>query len=194
MSPFVRIAALLIIVFSLSETKACQCPVTELSRAECNKYQVIFHGTVTAVKTCGDRPGEAVFSIGELFQGTIPSTFTILFDCDDPCATGFNPGEEWIIYCNHKQVVNGKMDWCSRSRKYFTNRREDFYETNTGVEFHDELNFLRSELGLLRPVTQEQPASGNRNIHPNTTQTIVVLIASLLGIVLFYWLFNRFFK
>jgi hypothetical protein len=183
-----------IFVLNAGRAAACQCPVTDLSLQECAKYQVIFRGVVDSVKACGDRPGEAYFRILELYKGSIPDGFTVVFDCSSDCAAGFNPGEEWIIYTNHRQVTNGRMDWCSRSRKYIKNPKEDLYRENTGVDYFEEAEFLEKNLGLYRPLSSNKVSAENRNIRPDKTQTIVILFVSMAAILLFYWLFNKFFK
>lgn len=106
----------------------------------------------------------------------------------------FLPGEEWIIYSRYKQLGNAMMDWCSRSRKYFKNENEDFYSVTYGNDYYDEVAFLRKNLGTHRFLQTHISEDQGRNVIPGITQTIVLVLCSLLAIVLFYWLFNRFFK
>jgi hypothetical protein len=178
----------------IQPVKACQCPVTQLGLEECDKYEIIFRGTVISVKDCDDKPGEAEFEVMELFKGNATKHFTVLFNCNDPCASKFNVGEEWIIYSRYRQISNAMMDWCSRSRKYFKQEKEDFYTVTHGNDYFAELEFLRGELGTHRLLVDKQEASGNRNMLPGKEQTIIILLISLAGIVLFYFLFRRFFK
>jgi len=179
-----------------SIANACQCPLTALGQEECNKYEIIFKGKILSVKSCADKPGEAVFEIEELYKGNSAKKFTVLFDCKSDCALPFLTGEEWIIYSRYKQVGSAMMDWCSRSRKFFVNDKEDFYTVNYGNDYFDELKFLRANLGLHRflPGPGVGVDDGDRNILPSTNQTIVLFIGSLLAIILFYWLFNRYFR
>lgn len=173
---------------------ACQCPVTTLSLAECNKYEIIFKGRIDSVRACNNNFGEAFFTVDELYKGNVPDKFRVLFECDVPCAVQFNAGDEWIIYSNYKQINNAKMDWCSRSRKYFKIAKQDYYTVNYGNDYDEEVKFLRDNLGLHRMTAEKKNASENRNIRPSNTQMIVILICSLAAIILFYWLFNKFFK
>ena len=173
---------------------ACECPGSTLSKETLGQYEIIFRGKVETVAACGSRPGEAVFAVDELYKGEIPARFTVVFDCDGPCAEGFGEGEEWIIYSRFLQVKNARMDWCSRSRKYFRNENEDHYAVNYGVEYFDEVEYLRNTLGLHRTLSDRPSQSTPRNIRPDVTQSAVILCASLAGIVLFYWLFRRLFK
>src|SRR6476620_5427602 len=85
-------------------SNSCQCPVTQLSAEECDKYELIFKGHITAVKPCGGKFGEAVFDVNELFKGNATHFFTVLFDCNEECAQQMNAGDEWIIYSNYKQI------------------------------------------------------------------------------------------
>lgn len=172
---------------------ACQCPLTSLGMEECRKYEIIFKGKVISVTPCGQRPGEAVFEIAELYKGNAAHTFKMLFNCEGECATGFRVGEEWVIYSRYKQIDNAMMDWCSRSRKQFDNEKEDFYTVNYGNDYYDEVAFLQKNLGLHR-LLKDKVITGERNMIPKQWQTGLLFLCSLAGLVLFYWLFNRFFK
>jgi hypothetical protein len=173
---------------------SCQCPLTQLSLEECNKYEIIFKGKILTVIDCNDKFGEAMFEVEELYKGNATKEFKVLFECDVECAQKFRPGDEWIIYSRYKQIDNAKMDWCSRSRKFFKVDKEDFYTFTYGNDYYDEVKFLREKLGLHRLLANKKNQEDNRNKRPNTTQMVWVLVCSLVGIVLFYYLFNRFVK
>ncbi len=175
-------------------TAACQCPLTSLGLEECSKYEIIFKGRLLSVTPCGDKFGEALFEIQELYKGNAARTFKVLYECGVPCAMEFRPGDEWIMYSRYKQIDNAKMDWCSRSRKYFSNDKEDFYTVNYGNDYEDEVKFLREHLGLHRFLKDKIVQGENRNLIPKPGQLAVIFICSLLAIILFYWLFNKFFK
>lgn len=188
---------LLLILFLLlrhSPALACQCPLTRLSMEECDKYEIIFKGKILSVKDCGDKFGEAVFKIDELYKGNASKEFKVLFECGIECAQKFNPGEEWIIYSRYKQIDNAKMDWCSRSRKFFKIDKEDFYAVTYGNDYYDEVKFLQEKLGVHRLLADKNPQDGNRNKIPDQKGFVIVLLCSLAGLVLFYYLFNRFFR
>jgi len=173
---------------------ACQCPSTSLSLEECNRYEIIFRGKILSVQPCGNKFGEAVFEISELYKGNSTQQFKVLFECTGECYMQFLPGDEWIIYSNFKQVNNAMMNWCSRSRKLFNNLQEDFYTVNYGNDYDDELKFLRENLGLHRFLTDTERKDVDRNKIPDITQTIILVICSLLAIILFYWLINKFLR
>jgi|GEM_PF-555186 len=191
----VKTGCYVVFLFLLSRTGlACQCPLTRLGLEECAKYEIIFKGKILRVVDCDHKFGEAIFEIQELYKGNAPKEFKVLFDCNEECAQKFSPGDEWIIYSRYKQIDNAKMDWCSRSRKYFKIDKEDFYTVTYGNDYYDEVKFLREKLGLHRVMIQTKSQIDNRNVRPNTTQMIVILISSLAAIVLFYYLFNKFFR
>lgn len=184
-----------LLLFGLySGAKACQCPLTQLGLEECNKYEIIFKGRILSVKDCEGKFGEALFEVDELYKGNATKTFKVLFECDVECAQKFHAGEEWIIYSRYKQIDNAKMDWCSRSRKFFKIESEDFYTVNYGNDYYDEVKFLREKLGIHRLLAGAPKPEANRNKIPNKIEFVVVLICSLAGIILFYYLFNRFFR
>src|SRR5688572_27171634 len=107
----VNTVTLVFLLLSFNST-ACQCPLTKLGVEECNKYEIIFKGTILKVKDCGDKQGEAVFEVQELYKGNATKEFKVLFDCKDPCAQKFYASDEWIIYSRYKQIDNAMMDWC----------------------------------------------------------------------------------
>jgi hypothetical protein len=183
-----------VILFSCLGAGACQCPVTALNAQELARYEIIFRGKIVSVKPCDDRPGEAVFEISELYKGNAEKNFTVVFDCKHECYQQFLAGDEWIIYSTYKQINNAGMDWCSRSRKHFANAREDFYQVNTGVDYDDEMAYLRKELGVHRLLAGQKVVDTGRNERPDFTQSVVILLCSLGAIVVFYLVFNKLFK
>lgn len=186
-----------VIAFSLLFIKtgnACQCPFTVLSLNECARYEVIFRGVVESNTDCIDKKGIAVFKILELYKGNSFEAFKVAYDCNVPCAMKFNVGEEWIIYTRYKQVDKGALDWCSRSRKYFKNEKEDFYTVTYGNTYDDELSFLRTKLGFHALLKNNPYEKTQRNIIPSRAQLIITLLISLVSIVLFYYFFNKYFK
>jgi hypothetical protein len=185
---------IVLVVFTSSISKACQCPFTTLGREECEKYEIIFKGKILSVVPCDNKFGVAIFEVEELYKGNTTKQFKVLFECGVECAQQFTEGDEWIIYSNYKQIDKAKMDWCSRSRKYFKNEKEDFYTVTYGNDYFDELKFLRQKLGLHRLRTESHNAAEERNLMPTKTQTILMLLISISAIFLFYWLFKKYFK
>jgi hypothetical protein len=184
---------LFFILASLGST-ACTCPPTELSLRECEKYEIIFRGKVISVKDCDSKFGEALFEVEELYKGNATKEFKVLFECAGECVQEFNSGDEWIIYSRYKQIDNAIMDWCSRSRKYFKIAAQDFYLINYGNDYEDELKFLRENFGNHRLLAKSKTEDHERNKRPSTSQTLTLLLSSIAAVVLFYYLFNKFFR
>lgn len=192
---------LLIFLFTLSlcpftsSIFACQCPLTKLSIEECNKYEIIFRGRIIKDTLFELKKGETIFEVTELYKGVIASTFKVLYETGTECAQAFSVGEEWIIYSNYKQANNAKMDWCSRSRKYFKNEKLDFYKETYGNDYDTELNFLREKLGLHKPLASEQiKPDWQGNQIPTQGEFIIYLLVSIVGVIIFIYLAKRFLK
>ncbi|MEI6020824.1 MAG: hypothetical protein WCR21_06815 [Bacteroidota bacterium] len=183
------------IIFLLHfNANACECPLSKLDRAECEKYEIIFKGKITAVTLNKDKLSEAIFEVGELYKGNALKLFKVLFDDQEACAQTLVAGQEWIIYGRYKQIDNIQMDWCSRSRKHFALNEEDFYSVTYGNDYDDEVKFLKQNLGIHRVLAGNEYSGGGRNILPTLSQSIIILVSSVLVLLLFYYLFNKFFK
>ncbi len=192
-----RLFTLVLFFFCLGITGrivACQCPVTVMSLQECEKYEVIFRGKVVSVTLCNNKPGEAFMEVLELYKGNAEHKFKILFNCSEDCFYEFKPGEEWIIYSRYKQVNTALMDYCSRSRRYFNNPKQDYYTATSGNDYEDEIKFLREKLGLHRLIENKQNQDYSRNSLPNSTQSVVILLVSIAALLLFYFIFSRYLK
>lgn len=174
---------------------ACQCPLTKLNEVETNKYDIIFKGKITHINSQKEK-NELVFTINELYKGTVTEQFTILIDNLDECKLEMREGDEWLIYTNFKQITNAQLNFCSRSRKYFKNIKEDFFTINSGLSYDDEIRYLQTKLGLHKCLKKNPDQSDieHRNIIPSSTQFIVTILCSIAGLVFFYWLINRFLK
>lgn len=172
---------------------ACQCPLTSLSDKELVKYDIIFKGSIKSIKL-NKETSEAIFTISELYKGIIAQDFKIIFNDEDVCKLELRVGDEWIIYTNYHQIDNAKLDFCSRSRKYIKNIKEDFFAETTGISYDEEQRYLQTNFGLHKLLKKNPNIVENRNIIPSTNQFVIFLICSVLGLLLFYWLFNKLFK
>ncbi len=172
----------------------CQCPLTTLSKTECNKYDIIFRGTVLSVATCDNKPGIAIFKVKDLYKGALTEQFKVIFSCDEECSYQIKEGEEWIIYSNFKQIDRAKLDWCSRSRRLIKNVKEDYYTSTSGNTYDEETKFLQDSIGIHRLLKEQLSPEQLKNQLPTPNQQIVILICSLACLILFYYLFNKFFK
>jgi hypothetical protein len=164
-----------------------------LNEKEIAKYEIIFKGSIKSIKL-NKANSEAIFTISELYKGVIAQDFKIIFDDQDPCKLELRMGEEWIIYTNYYQINNAKLDYCSRSRYYVKNIKEDFFAETTGISYDEELRYLQTNLGLHKLLKDNPNKVENRNIIPNSNQLIIYLLGSILGVVFFYLLINKLFK
>ena len=187
------IVGLLFGIFTSYTSLACQCPLSTLNEKEIAKYEIIFRGSVKSIKL-NKSNSEAILTVSELYKGVIAQDFKIYFNDDDPCKLELRVGDEWIIYANYFQVNNAKLDYCSRSRFYIRNIKEDFFTETTGISFDEELRYLQSNLGLHKLLKTDPSKVENRNIIPNTNQLIMTLLCSILGVIGFYIIVNRLFK
>lgn len=172
---------------------ACQCPVTALNEQEIKKYDIIFKGSIKTINLKGEK-SEAIFLVSELYKGMLPAEFKIIFNDADACKIDMRVGDEWIIYTNYYQMENAKIDFCSRSRKYIKNSKEDFFVELTGISYDEELSYLQKNLGIHKLMKEKPNRVEQRNILPNQKQFVLLLVCSLIFMVLFLWLFNRYFK
>jgi hypothetical protein len=173
---------------------ACDCPFSRLGMDECNKYEIIFRGRIKSLAVSDSKFSEAVYEISELYKGNATKLFKVLYNNQEECSQTLVIGQEWIIYANYKQLDKAKLEWCSRSRRAFNNAKEDFYTITYGNDYDDELKFLQQNLGTHRFLSGPINQSGNRNQLPNNQQSILIALFSVFALILFYYLFNKFFK
>lgn len=172
---------------------ACQCPITQLNEQETGKYEIIFKGTINSIKLDKIK-SEAIFTIDELYKGIISQNFKIIFNDEDPCKLNLRVGDEWVIYSNYYQIDNAKLDFCSRSRYYIKNIKEDFFAETTGISYDEEIRYLKTNLGLHKLLKADLNKVENRNIIPNSKQLVISLLFSILGLIVFYIIINKLFK
>ena len=184
---------ILLFIIASKTSFACQCPLSTLDQKELQKYEIIFKGKIKSIKLDKEK-SEAVFTISELYKGMMHEEFRILFNDADVCKLELRAGDEWIIYSNYYQIDNAKLDFCSRSRRYIKNIKEDYFAETTGLSYDEEQLYLQTNLGLHKLMKKNPNIVEDRNILPDQTQFVVILICSMLGLILFYWLFGKLFK
>jgi hypothetical protein len=184
---------LTLFIFAAKLTFACQCPLSTLNEKELFKYEIIFKGKIRSIELNKEN-SQAIFTVSDLYKGMLADNFKILFNDADPCKLELRVGDEWIIYSNYYQIDNAKLDFCSRSRRYIKNIKEDYFTETTGISYDEELRYLQQNLGLHKLMKKNPNIVENRNIIPDQTQFVVILICSMLCLILFYWLFGKFFK
>ncbi len=188
-----QLLLILILSFMSRLSFACQCPLTSLNEKELLKYDIIFRGNIKSIKFNKEN-SEAIFTVAELYKGLITQNFKVLFNDEDVCKLELRAGDEWVIYTNYHQIDNATLDFCSRSRKFIKNIKEDFFAETTGISYDEEIRYLQTNLGLHKLLKENPNKVENRNIIPTSNQFIIFLICSMLGLIVFYWVFNKIFK
>jgi hypothetical protein len=196
MRPLLTLLFALFFQFAFTQTN-CNCNEKEIefSEAYVNSNQLIFRGkTVSTSK--GTDYDKVTFSVSKLFKGTAAKQVDVYFDAKNPCVLKFNTGEDWLIYANYK---SGKplLAYCSRSRKNVinTNKNIDLMYVKSDITIDDETEKL-SELCGLKPVTVpiSENEDGHSNIIPTGSQRILLIIFSVIGFALIYFVLNKVMK
>ena len=175
----------------------CNCNEKEtvFSEGYVNSNQLIFRGkTISTAK--GTDYNKVTFQVNSLFKGIASRQTDVYFDAKNPCVLKFNPGEDWLIYANYK---SGKpvMVYCSRSRKNVinTNKNIDLMYVKSDITIDDETDKLTELYGLkafTEPIANTE--SAHDNIIPSGSQRILLIIFSLIGFALIYFVMNKLWK
>jgi hypothetical protein len=196
MRPLLTLLFALLFQAAFAQTN-CNCNEKEIefSEAYVNANNLIFRG-----KTVGTSKGtdydKVTFAVSKLFKGTAAKQLDVYFDAKNPCALKFNAGEDWLIYANYK---SGKplLVYCSRSRKNVinTNKNIDLMYVKSDITIDDETEKL-TELCGLKPFTE--PITDTENAHdniiPTGSQRILLIIFSVIGFALIYFVLNKVLK
>ena len=185
------LSLLLIISFS---AKPCDCPtIPKLDLTYCTQYSLIFKGKITAVSPCNEI-SKATFKVTDLYKGDCTSEIDVYFDCTSDCMMNLNVGEEWIVYVNFIQHGKPGIKFCTRSRKRMGNDTQTDY-VNTEISFDEEGTFLKDKLGLHEFIPQNLNAAlSHQNEKPGGLSSIILVLCSIAGFWLIYFLFNKFIK
>jgi hypothetical protein len=174
---------------------ACDCPpLKPIDNADLSYYHLIFEGTVDSVVSDG-RQGTAHFILKDLYLGSAPQEVPVNFDDSSDCRMSFAKGETWMIYARYERFGKPAVLFCSRSRKLFADEKQDFYTVTSGNTYSVEKEYLLSELGKKNISSKKiNDNPGPSNIHPDPTTSLIFVLISIPFLLLFYYLFRRFFK
>jgi len=197
-----KIRILYILIFFLSlytsfSQDNCNCNEKEIvfSEGYVNANELIFRGKTVSV-TKGIDFDKVTFKVNTLFKGVSPQQVEVYFDNKNVCALKFNAGEDWLIYANYKSA-KPVVVYCSRSRKNVinTNKNIDLMYIKSDLTIDDETDKLTELCGLknfTEPITNNEKA--HDNIIPTGSQRILLIIFSLIGFALIYFVLNRVMK
>ncbi len=180
------------LMVALASSQNCNCiPLGPFTVADTNNYAVVFQCDVNTVEVIGGI-GKATVTIHELYKGQVDRQVQLQFISNDTCSIGIAAGERWLIYGEYYQVKTILLDACSRSRKYYSDKKADFYAISTGQSFDEEVDALKSVLSI--KVIAEAQLSGRELIKPKGTSIIFLIAFSLVGFLLILFLLKRFLK
>jgi|ERR1700757_458857 len=196
MRPLLTLLFALLFQAAFTQTN-CNCSEKEIefSGGYVNANQLIFRGkTVSTSK--GTDYDKVTFSVSKLFKGVAAKQVDVYFDAKNPCVLKFNTGEDWLIYANYKR---GKplLAYCSRSRKNVinTNKNIDLMYVKSDITIDDETDKLTELCGLKAftgPISENE--DGHSNIIPTGSQRILLIIFSVIGFALIYFVLNKVMK
>ena len=175
----------------------CTCNEKEIAFSEeyVNAHQLIFRGKTISISK-GTDYDKVTFLVSKLFKGIASQQIEVYFDTKNECALKFTVGEDWIIYSTYKQA-KPFVAYCSRSRKNVinTNKNIDLMYIKSDITVDDETDKL-GELCGLKALTE--PVSENENAHnniiPTGLQRILLIIFSMVGFAVIYFLLNKVLK
>lgn len=182
---------------SLISQSTCTCQENELLFTEnyIKQHALIFRGKTVLVEKGGDF-AKAHFVVSQLFKGSCPKEITVYFDKRSECSLKMAAGEDWLIYANFKQLQKPFVEYCSRSRKNVvnTNKNVEVQYIKSDLSVDAESEKLAMQLGAQKFAAQSEEDNRHSNVIPNFTQRIVLILASIAGFLLIYFLLNKFLK
>jgi hypothetical protein len=194
MASLKKILFLVASLFYFSVIIPCDCEnIPALSLNYTNKQELIFHGHISKISECRDGIGKASFTIINLYKGISTEKIDLYFDCGNECDFKFSEGEQWIIYANFEQVGKPKVFKCSRSRKLIENEAKvkSLY-VEEGLSFDEELEFLDKNFSKKTFLAKNENAElSHRNQIPIGNSRIVLILVSLLGLLLIYFIIHK---
>jgi len=199
--------ALVFLILNFKFSFACDCgeQLPEFSKEETEKYGLIFIGTVDSIQP-GERNGLAWFHGKELYKGLATPVIAIQFDNYTSCRVPFEAGETWMIYAV-KDSVNSRwtVTYCSRSRKYPSQGEVDEYTVYSNLTFEEERKFLTAiyppkdfiPQNTIDDISENNKTviDSNRNLmHADNRQKLLLIAASVIGMVLIYLVVKKWLK
>lgn len=176
---------------------ACQCTVLPaLTKAEAEKYDIVFEGQIIAVSPSEEADGSrARFKITALYKGQAYTNIDVAYSVDGDCGLDFAPGQTWIIYGNYISYGVPKADWCLHSRRKPDSGQQDYYAIDGRASYTDELKWLNDSLGVQPFINPEDHKDlHHKNILPDPTQAIVYSMAGLVGLLAIFIFVRRLFR
>ena len=182
--------------FLIAQT-ACNCDESKIAFSESyiNSHQLVFRGKTVSLEN-GEDYAIAHFSVSQLFKGSCPKEITIYYDKKNECNLKIGAGEDWLIYANFKQLQKPFVEYCSRSRKNVinTNKNVERQYIKSDLSVDAECQKLQEQLGLHNFSAQMPDDNRHRNVIPTFWQRIILILLSIAGFIVIYFLLNKFLK
>ena len=185
---------------------ACTCdPLPKITRDQTDVYTVVFSGYI---KQLIHQPDEdyAEFVVRNPYKGLVPRDIKIAYDNRTSCKMPFFPGDEWLIYAKKDSLhKKWRVNSCERSRKFPEGDETDDYTVYSGITLDEELKFLALNYSngqivgedTLTMIQEEKKIviDARRDDNYGTPrQKIILLICSLAGMIIIYFIIRRFVK
>lgn len=189
----------LIILFLPLATAACDCVAKkDLTIVECRKFDVILSGIVDSVALCNKGKAITFMQVNEVYKGDIANRFHFDFDCESSCQMSFAKGEQWLIYATYNPELKVyEVNFCDRNRKYFQKNSDDYYATSLGINWKDEIDFLKKNIGL-KPNVAQSESSSSKDITQRENQLgtgknnlVLLLISALLFLLIYFFVTKK---
>jgi hypothetical protein len=170
----------------------CNClPLGPFSNKDTSAYAVIFQADINSVEVI-DGVGKASITVSELYKGQVDRNVQLQFATSDTCPMNILAGERWLIYGEYFQVKSILVEACGRSRKFFKDLKADFNTLNTGQTFDEEIISVKSLLTVKN--INEPQMSGRELIKPKGYTLLFLMIFSLVGFLMIWFILKRFLK
>jgi hypothetical protein len=170
----------------------CNClPLGPFSVKDTGAYAVIFQADINSVEVI-DGVGKASITVSELYKGQVDKNIQLQFETSDTCPMPILAGERWLIYGEYFQVKTILIEACGRSRKFYRDLKADFNTLNTGQTFDEEVMSIKSILSV-KSINETQ-MSGRELIKPKGYTLLFLVVFSLFGFLLMWFILKKFLK
>jgi len=186
---------------------ACNCETNlpKISKEETDKYSLIFTGYIRRLihQENGDF---AEFTVDIPYKGLVPRDIKVSYDNVTSCKMPFYEGDQWLIYARRDSITKiWSVNYCERNRKFPEGDEIDNYTVYSGITLKEELNFLARNYSTGQVVGQDTITmiedekkiviDARRDMdHGTPRQRIILLICSLAGMIIIYFIIRRFLK
>ena len=110
----------------------------------------------------------------------------------------FAKGEQWLIYAIYNPELKVyEVNFCDRNRKSFQKNTDDYYTASLGVNWKDEIDFLKKNIGLKPNATQSE-SSNSKDITQRENQLgtgknnlVLLLISALLFLLIYFFVSKK---